>query len=439
VASPALISSFSNAVAGAEGYGASSTNLPTSTNNPGDIGTTGNGTVAGYATPEAGWAALDSQVSKMFTGTSKIYNPNMTIAQVGNAYSNGDPNWAVNVANKLGVSPDTTLAQLANGSVPYNSLPRPSGSSSSTGGSPAQTSTEASFFGVNDASATAAVPVQGSTISADQAYAAVQAAFPSLVTYAGLDEVPWFADKSILQVDGATKAIPQPVTFQIFFNTNLAPVPIVLELNASLANFERSMRHVINRQPTRTGFLLSFWGMQPDLITGTGSTGLFSNQLGMTDFLSLSSATSDVQQMILQVFRADTRATANIETMLNASNGFLRIAAKDAFVEFLALFKNNGTVYFQNPNYSGYTTQQQQMAPNLWSPITGSTVVQNAARRNDVLTRGAVALNFRNSTYFGYFKSLTWQMDAENPFRWTFNFTFQVERTVTNVPIPDVS
>ena len=39
-------------------------------------------------------------------------------------------------------------------------------------------------------------------------------------------------------------------------------------------------------------------------------------------------------------------------------------------------------------------------------------------------------MKFKGTTYLGYFKSLTWQMDADNPFQWTFSFTFQVEKTI---------
>jgi len=47
-----------------------------------------------------------------------------------------------------------------------------------------------------------------------------------------------------------------------------------------------------------------------------------------------------------------------------------------------------------------------------------------------------VVMQFRNFVYEGYFKSLTWTMDASNPFRWDFSFTFQVERTVGRDYIP---
>jgi hypothetical protein len=38
--------------------------------------------------------------------------------------------------------------------------------------------------------------------------------------------------------------------------------------------------------------------------------------------------------------------------------------------------------------------------------------------------------------YLGYFKSLTWAMDAATPFAWAFNFVFQVEKTYSALYFP---
>jgi hypothetical protein len=65
----AIIASIGNAIATQEGYGKSQTNLPTRTNNPGDLGNTGSAT-QGYATPEAGYNALYGQVGSMFDGAA---------------------------------------------------------------------------------------------------------------------------------------------------------------------------------------------------------------------------------------------------------------------------------------------------------------------------------------------------------------------------------
>lgn len=96
--------------------------IPTTSNNPGDleIGDQGSGTVSGktiFSSIEDGWNALTNQVSKMLYGGSSVYNPSMTIAQAGQLYSGGDPNWANNVATSLGVSVDTPLNQIPGGAA----------------------------------------------------------------------------------------------------------------------------------------------------------------------------------------------------------------------------------------------------------------------------------------------------------------------------------
>jgi hypothetical protein len=58
---------------------------------------------------EAGW----QEVSLMLNGRSHVYKLTDTLEQVGQKYSNGDPNWAKNVAEFLGVPVTTTLAELA--------------------------------------------------------------------------------------------------------------------------------------------------------------------------------------------------------------------------------------------------------------------------------------------------------------------------------------
>ena len=116
------ISTFGQAIANAEGFGQPNA-IPTIANNPGDLnlGDVGNGTINGitiFSSAEDGWSALENQLSKMFSGTSNVYNPNMTIDQVGQIWSNGDPNWSANVSNSLGTPSSTPLSALGNGTSP---------------------------------------------------------------------------------------------------------------------------------------------------------------------------------------------------------------------------------------------------------------------------------------------------------------------------------
>jgi hypothetical protein len=421
---------FANAIATAEGYGANPNNLPTRSNNPGDIGNTGFAQ-QGYATAQDGWAALDNQVSEMFNGTSQHYNPNMTIAQVGALYAknlDGTPNanWPTNVAGTLGVSPNTTLAQLASGQVQFKVIPRINVPGSSQGNNGPAGAADG-VYGPNDIDPVTAVPVQGSTAQVTQ-----EDINPPLVIMAGLDQTPWFSDPDIIRNDAPTAAVPSPVTFGIVYNqSGTATLPLQIKLKASLSHNNRSLRHISNVRQTMTGVSATFWGMQPDLISGTGTTGAFMNRLGLTDFLSVSQLSPEVLALVQQGW-----SLADLQLQPDG----LRIAAKDAFVEFLFAFKNNGLVWFRNPNYTGYASgKDNELGNDAWSPDTGSSTFQNRARRNDVMTRGNVIMYFRNSAYYGYFKSLTWTEDAKKPFSWDFTFAFQVERTVTAVPVPDFS
>jgi hypothetical protein len=107
---------FAKAVSVAEG---SLKNHP-EWNNPGDmtyahghqtLGTVNSDGVLKFANLADGWDALYHEVDLMFMGRSHIYKPTDTIEAVGLKYSNGNPNWAVDVADFLGVPITTTLQQ----------------------------------------------------------------------------------------------------------------------------------------------------------------------------------------------------------------------------------------------------------------------------------------------------------------------------------------
>lgn len=50
-----------------------------------------------------------------------------------------------------------------------------------------------------------------------------------------------------------------------------------------------------------------------------------------------------------------------------------------------------------------------------------------------IIKRGRVVLYFDPGTYFGYFDSFSYQEDASTPFRFTFDFSFKVEKSYTGV------
>lgn len=288
----------------------------------------------------------------------------------------------------------------------------------------------------------------------NQAVSALQAALnPDLQIDDGLQYTPWYQDQNLTIGNKKGRAAVQPVSFMVYLarnnssqqgNTSPDAVnglmynpstyePIQIQLNTSITQFEITSKHVYNRTPSRTGMHITFWGMQPDLISGTGTTGVFMNQAGITDYFSTATINDTLAKMVGQAFPNNP----DTEMAIAANPEAFRVAAQDAFIEFLKLFQMNGNVWFYNQNYQGVFTGQDQTAPNAWSPSTGASTFQQAARNNDVMTRGYVAMKYRNNVYLGYFKSLNWSLDAESPFQWKFQFTFQVERTYTALYTPN--
>jgi hypothetical protein len=110
---------FATAIAYAEGFYVNGSR-PQRNHNPGDLTIDTNGMATGrdgpfvvYGNVEDGWDALRQQVKLILTNTSHVYNTDMTIQDVANKYTATDQSaWALNVANKLGVSPDTKVSAI---------------------------------------------------------------------------------------------------------------------------------------------------------------------------------------------------------------------------------------------------------------------------------------------------------------------------------------
>ena len=104
-----FIVKIAHAIARQEGFFVKGS-LPQRHNNPGDLtDETGNRV---FPNIDAGWRALYQQVNDMYNGASKVYNPEMTLQEMGMLYSGGDPNWSKNVAAMLGVDENDTLADI---------------------------------------------------------------------------------------------------------------------------------------------------------------------------------------------------------------------------------------------------------------------------------------------------------------------------------------
>jgi hypothetical protein len=103
---------IAEAIAKAEGYGVPGA-IPTVRNNPGNL-KGADGQIRWFQTPEEGWNALYRQVTMMFTGESRYYRPDMTIAEIARIYTGEAAymDWANNVARFLGVTPETRLIEV---------------------------------------------------------------------------------------------------------------------------------------------------------------------------------------------------------------------------------------------------------------------------------------------------------------------------------------
>lgn len=121
------VTSIAEAIARAEGYYAAGNHdgrsLPYRLNNPGALKkpalhaaalpTWKDTGLIEFPTSDLGWDALRHQVRLMLSGASRIYERADSLLLVGDKYADGDLKWGVNVADRLGVSPCATLADLA--------------------------------------------------------------------------------------------------------------------------------------------------------------------------------------------------------------------------------------------------------------------------------------------------------------------------------------
>lgn len=471
--SPEVLASLSKYAAFAEGYGTAkpdgSPSVPTASNNPGDlkVGNKGNGTTPNgitiFSSPQEGYAALNHQMALAVTeGSNSRYNPNMTIQEFGAIYSGGDPNWAKNFAAEAGVPATTTLgalrSKLENGQLPiatYNQV-NPAGTqpnaNQSTGAVDPSDRPDLTF-----------VPLQNNDIN-DAQFAALS---PSVVILKGLDETPWYQDQGMIVGNLPARSQVTPISFTVVVDDNAGPfvlssrgrngTPIQVQLEANLQESSISMKHVFFKKPSRTGIHVTLWGMQADIIEGRGSTGVMMNQLGLTDFMSVANATQDLIELVTSGFQHTSTEegswpvrdnsgnvldespdvfTQTVQQKTNSLPSTFRVAAQDAFQEFLSLFKMNGVTWFPGGDPPPGLPTQTQQSTAAWSPSLGATSYQVHGRNNDVMSRGAVIMVMEGNSYQGYFKSLSWTQDANDPYQWHFNFVFQVERTSTLLYYP---
>lgn len=127
---------IARAIAFAEGADRSGSN-PDRLNNPGDISdgvqTFGSefhsgSNITKFPDKETGWQWLYNKIQRAASGGSSVFQPGMTWLEIGQHYA--PPNWQAwgsNVAARLGVSPNSTLADYVAGpaAVPGPGSPIP--------------------------------------------------------------------------------------------------------------------------------------------------------------------------------------------------------------------------------------------------------------------------------------------------------------------------
>lgn len=389
-----ITASLTAAIALNEGYNKAGS-VPNRTNNPGDLkngdigyGTTPNG-ITIYNTPEDGIVAAQHQAAHILNGDSNRYNydPNDTnLNDIGKIYAPDDPNYGAKLAATLGVSPDTNLGDIASGAVPVKSASAilPANKLAMTGtqaGEPQTTdNTAANQKQAQSTSALlspeAAVPVPGQDIT-DADFAGL-ATFLQVSPDPSMSMTPWYLDNNLITGNPRIRKNVQPVTFQVYLSqqgtgqmlTDNQGKPVTLQLNCSMNQISILSKHVFNRQPTRTGMHLTFWGMAADSVTGQATTGVFQNQYGVTDYFSTAKINDDIAIKVGAAFRGNPTT----EQLIAQNPEAYRIAAQDAFVEFLKLFQMNGLVWYNTPTDQNavFLQGQQQSTPAAWSPNRGN-------------------------------------------------------------------
>lgn len=114
------VSRIAIAIATAEGFFVAGSR-PQRNNNPGDMtqdligrGVGKDGAFVVYSTAADGWANLYAQINKWLVGHSAWANSDSTISDISQFYTaDNQSNWAINVANSLGVTVDTPIGEIA--------------------------------------------------------------------------------------------------------------------------------------------------------------------------------------------------------------------------------------------------------------------------------------------------------------------------------------
>lgn len=127
---------------------------------------------------------------------------------------------------------------------------------------------------------------------------------------AGLEYLPWWEDDTLITSNPKLKADPDQMYFEVFTDRKYTTMlrdksgdPIKVRMYVNIDKISERYGHTIGRGTTKTGFKLDLWGQELDEISGSGSTGLFMNSLGVTHLPSIA-RNSDLAQTLLDMYMA---------------------------------------------------------------------------------------------------------------------------------------
>ena len=166
----------------------------------------------------------------------------------------------------------------------------------------------------------------------------------------------------------------KPVVFDILApdqETSILPPSMKMVLHVNPSTMSISYSKVIERTPTKGGFVEQHWGEGIDTITFDLATGGF-----MRLYSGLSNITGGSGALDVGGNRRET-------------------IAYDKYLDLLALFHNNGSVY----------------------DVTGKIVFQ-----------GSIKITFDGGIYIGFFSDFKMDEAADKPYQFTLSASFTVQR-----------
>ena len=185
--------------------------------------------------------------------------------------------------------------------------------------------------------------------------------------------------------DEFTGSGKRPVVFDIIGpdrSTPLLPDNLKLVLHVNPSTLQFSYTKVIERTQTLGGFVEAHWGVAPGEVSINAATGGF-----MRLFSGLSNITGTTPS------NAAIRPTAMHATDVGGTRR--DSIAYDKYLDFLALFKNNGSIYDANGN---------------------------------IALQGQIRMAFDGSVWWGWFTTFSVEEAAEKPYQFTLTAAFVIDR-----------